>query len=216
MAGKKGAKSRPQARQAAQGNGTPGWVWMLGGFLPGLVLAVLVHLHHESEQGLSGASGGGGDDESAAQDAAEAGNDRPRFEFYELLSEMEVAVPDEPVTPRQRASDTPPDELTDDTTEPAETPDPLADPAEESEPGDDGSRYLVQAGSFQSHEDADSMKAHLAMMGVEAEIQSVEVDGGETWHRVRIGPFDDRERVEQLRQRLRSEDVDSILLRRRG
>ena len=77
-------------------------------------------------------------------------------------------------------------------------------------------QYVVQAGSFRSHDDADRLKARLALMGVEAEIQSVTIDGGGTWHRVRIGPLPDRSRVDRVRQRLEQEQVDSILLRVQG
>lgn len=200
-----GAKRKPPSRSSNTGR-APAWLLVLSGLLPGLFIAYLVHMHHERDGGVTEiASGGsaGGDD---AQQADE-GNGRPRFEFYELLSEMEVVVPDdsEPeVSPIPQGEDTPMP------TPEAETP---AEPAPEP---DADAQYMVQAGSFRSHEDADRLKARLALMGVQADIHSVEVNGGETWHRVRIGPFADRGRVEAIRGRLEEENVDSILLRMRG
>ena len=204
-----GARRKPQSRSSNTGR-APAWLLVLSGLLPGLFIAYLVHMHHERDGGVteiaSGSSAGDGDTQQTDE-----GNGRPRFEFYELLSEMEVVVPDES---EPEVSAVPPG---DDTPMPApdsETPAAPA-PQPESEPDDDA-QYMVQAGSFRSHEDADRLKARLALMGVQADIHSVEVDGGETWHRVRIGPFADRGRVEAIRGRLEDENVDSILLRMRG
>lgn len=198
----KGAQPRKK-----NGGSVPAWVWMLGGFLPGLFLAALVHLHHERADGLPAAGG-----ESLASRDAPAANSgvdedsRPRFEFYKLLSEMEVVVPDEPEEPRRRASATPATPST-----------PSRPPAEErAAPSESGVQYLVQAGSFQKHADADRLKARLALMGVEAKIQSVQIHGGETWHRVRIGPMADRGQMDAVRKRLEQEKVESILLRLQG
>ena len=202
-----GAKRKPHSRSSNTGR-APAWLLVLSGLLPGLFIAYLVHMHHERDGGVTEiASGGsaGGDD---AQQADE-GNGRPRFEFYELLSEMEVVVPDES---EPEVSAIPQGEDTPVPTPEAEAP---AEPAPERD-ADTDAQYMVQAGSFRSHEDADRLKARLALMGVQADIHSVEVDGGETWHRVRIGPFADRGRVEAIRGRLEEENVDSILLRMRG
>ena len=71
--------------------------------------------------------------------------------------------------------------------------------------------YLLQAGSFQQFNEADSLKARLALIGVEANIQSVEVNKTK-WHRVQIGPSNDRASLETLRKRLKSSQIDTILL----
>lgn len=212
------SRKKPAKKQTASG-GAPSWVMFGGGLLTGLFVALLVHLHHQDEQGLTGSSGGdpsstSADADSGDGDSGSSGN-QPRFEFYELLSEMEVVVPEE------RGED---DEAAPETGIGEAVPTPEAD-APSSESGSSGegddadadtTRYMVQAGSFRTHEDADRLKAELALIGVQARIQSVEVDGGETWHRVRVGPFDSRDEVETLRSRLQEEDLDSILLRLRG
>ncbi|MDN3516756.1 SPOR domain-containing protein [Aquisalimonas lutea] len=206
-----GARRKPQSRKAS--NQRPGaWVLFLSGLIPGLFVALLVHLHHANDGGLTGVTPAGQAGEQPRETGDRGGrDDQPRFEFYELLSEMEVVVPEESEgggggTPE--AAGAMPEATT--------APEPTDAPAEAGTPGDDGARYMVQAGSFRTHEDADRLKARLALIGVQAEIQSVEVDGGETWHRVRVGPFADRERVDSVRDRLQDEDVDSILLRLRG
>ena len=49
--------------------------------------------------------------------------------------------------------------------------------------------YLVQAGSFQNAEDAEKLKARLALGGFEASIVRVNIPEKGLWHRVRLGPF---------------------------
>ena len=49
--------------------------------------------------------------------------------------------------------------------------------------------YILQAGSFQKLVDADRHKAELALLGLEASINTVTVSG-KTFHRIELGPFD--------------------------
>lgn len=49
--------------------------------------------------------------------------------------------------------------------------------------------YFVQAGAFPNAEDADNLKARLALMGFEAAIQATDIPDKGTWHRVRLGPY---------------------------
>ncbi|MEX0730164.1 MAG: SPOR domain-containing protein [Aquisalimonadaceae bacterium] len=197
-----GRGAQPRKKRSNRGN-VPGWVWMLGGFLPGMFLAALVYQSHERTDRPPAAT-----DPLAAVDTTapdDSGDARPRFEFYKLLSEMEVVVPDEPEDLRRRSS-----------TEPTIPTTPSQPSESATQPGEPGVQYLVQAGSFRNHGDADRLKARLALLGVEAEIQSVQIHGGETWHRVRIGPLSDRSRVDAVRKRLEQEKVESILLRLQG
>ena len=50
------------------------------------------------------------------------------------------------------------------------------------------SKSILQVGSFQSAGEADSLKAQLAFLGLEASVKSALVKDT-TWHRVQIGPF---------------------------
>jgi len=49
-------------------------------------------------------------------------------------------------------------------------------------------KSILQVGSFHSVAEADSLKAQLAFLGLEASIKSAVVND-ETWHRVQLGPF---------------------------
>ena len=47
---------------------------------------------------------------------------------------------------------------------------------------------ILQVGSFQSAAEADSLKAKLAFLGLQAKVTSAVVND-DTWHRVQVGPF---------------------------
>ncbi len=111
---------------------------------------------------------------------------RPRFEFYTILPEMEVVVPDYKITgPSHRGV------------------------RQVEEKG----TYVLQAGSFRSAEQADGLKARLTLLGLEASIQTVTIGQNETWHRVRAGPYDDLGKLNDARIRLREHRIDTILLK---
>lgn len=62
----------------------------------------------------------------------------------------------------------------------------------------DSEQYYLQAGAFPSAEDADNLKARLALMGYESDIQTVDIPDKGIWHRVRLGPYkaDDLKKVQ--------------------
>ena len=63
-------------------------------------------------------------------------------------------------------------------------------------------QFWLQAGAFQHVEEADNVKAKLALLGVEAAIQAVELATQGTLYRVRIGPMRTQEELEATRKRL--------------
>ncbi|MFQ6005095.1 MAG: SPOR domain-containing protein, partial [Woeseia sp.] len=72
--------------------------------------------------------------------------------------------------------------------------------------------YVLQAGSFTRYEDADKRRAQLAMQGIESRIQRVTIDD-KTYHRVRIGPIDDLNKLNVIRNRLRQAQIDVLRIR---
>lgn len=108
----------------------------------------------------------------------------PEFDFYAILPEMEVKVP-------TWALDEMPDSGADDVEGP----------------------FVVQVGSFREYADADRVKATLALQGLDADIQRVVINGQDTWFRVRIGPFDEREALRDVRGRLAQNGMDYLLLK---
>ena len=70
-------------------------------------------------------------------------------------------------------------------------------------------QYVLQVGSFQNLSDAEKLKANLAFLGLEANIQHVTVNK-QAWHRVRTGPYRDRQQLFKNQKLLKQNDIDAI------
>jgi cell division protein FtsN len=115
---------------------------------------------------------------------------KPRFDFYNLLPEMEVIVPDEDIQGQATQEGV----------------------KQVEQPG----TYLLQAGSFRNRKQADQLRARLALLGLETSVQAVTVDNAQTWHRVRVGPFSNLQELNNARTLLKKNGVDAILIRLKG
>ena len=80
-------------------------------------------------------------------------------------------------------------------------------------PATPATRYFLQAGAFQNAADADNLKAQLAMLGVEAVIQTGEVADKGVFHRVRVGPFSAMDEVNRTRSLLAQNDIPATLVK---
>jgi cell division protein FtsN len=78
----------------------------------------------------------------------------------------------------------------------------------------DKAAYLLQAGAFKGQEDADNMKAKLALIGFEARIVTAEVNGT-TFYRVRVGPYAQLEDMNKVRSRLAENGIEASVVRQR-
>jgi len=72
--------------------------------------------------------------------------------------------------------------------------------------------YVLQAGSYRNFADADRVRVQLAKLGLDAKVQRVAVDT-DVWHRVRIGPVNDLERLNKMRAQLHAADFDALVIR---
>ena len=133
-------------------------------------------------QSLSAPVAGAVDNNGEAADAEEP---ERRFDFYDMLPNFEVIIPEQ-------------------------EPDVSADNQAQAvvSPG----VYVLQAGSFSEYNDADRRRAELALHGIESKIQRVTIDD-KTYHRVRIGPVDDLDELNVLRRRLRQAKIDVLRIR---
>lgn len=189
------AKRNSQAKMRPSGNGgggkqVPWWIWFLGGLFCGLGLSALVLMKQWAPQLR------GGEAQvvkpAAPADAPAANPDKPKYDFYSVLPEMEVVVPDAEV---KSAAATPP-------------------AADAQAAANATQRYMLQAGSFRTSADADALKARLTLMGVGAtvSVQKVNVNGTE-YFRVRIGPFADLHGVDAAKRSLEGNGINAIALR---
>ena len=163
----------------------------LAGLSIGLLIAFAVFLYHY--QGLlrgeapqisvhNAVQPAGTDAQSEAPEPA-AEPPAPTFDFYQILPNREVSMSEWEETPAADAVDPSADRL-----------------------------FILQVGSFKTTEAADQIKAKLALIGIEADVQRVVINGQDVVHRVRIGPFKSRQTFEETRQRLIANDLDFVVL----
>ncbi len=73
--------------------------------------------------------------------------------------------------------------------------------------------YFLQAGAFGSAGDADNQKAKLALLGFEAKVETVDIEGKGTMHRVRLGPYGRLDDINRVRATLTQNSVEASLIR---
>lgn len=73
--------------------------------------------------------------------------------------------------------------------------------------------FYLQAGAFQSAPDADNLKARLALLGMQASIQTTTLPERGIWHRVRIGPYGNVEELNRTRDTLKKNGIDTTLIK---
>ena len=137
--------------------------------------------------------------QGAGGNPASDGN-RPRFEFYQMLPGT-----DEPAVEQQsgQAAQRPPSQQEQSILPQASS--------EQSFPQQPSSteRYFLQAGSFQNENDAENLKAKLAMLGIQASIQAADVPAKGVWHRVRLGPYASTGDMDRIRASLQRSGIQS-------
>jgi len=76
----------------------------------------------------------------------------------------------------------------------------------------DNARYILQAGSFQTSSEAETVRAQLAMMGLLAQVEPAQINGN-TLYRVRMGPYDSASDLNNARTKLRRSGLPSMAIR---
>ena len=75
-------------------------------------------------------------------------------------------------------------------------------------------QFFLQAGSFRKQADADKVRAQIILLG-----QAVQVESGmvrdETWYRVLVGPFSNREQLTVAQKQLAGSGFNNLLLQQR-
>ena len=72
--------------------------------------------------------------------------------------------------------------------------------------------YFVQVGAYRSAAEAESQKARMALMGLDAKVSERE-QAGRTVYRVRLGPFEDKASAERLHSKLDGANIDNTIVR---
>ncbi len=179
----------------------PGYIWLLSGLAIGLFIAFIVYLDKQPENNKDFGSAVQAELEklkqptkkknsvatSSTSKAPVTGKKEPKFNFYTLLPELEVFIPESetrpPATTVKNKTSKPQNKVK--------------------------KQYILQVGSFQNLNDAKKLKANLAFLGLEAGIQHVTVNK-QAWHRVRTGPYQNKQQLYQKQKLLKQNDINSI------
>ena len=191
----------------------PGWIWLAAGIAVGVFVSLLVKLSSVPPSGNRPVAMPGekaiekekvaqavkAEREKAARERAadKAEKKTPddakpatRFDFYTLLPEREVIVPDREAMQQKNGTGT-----------------------AAQQPAANESLFL-QAGSFRSPQEADRRRAQILLLGLDARVESV-VANGDTWYRVHAGPFTSREKLTKAREQLSAEGIETLLLKQK-
>ena len=221
------AKKKPAPKRGASRNQPaakspiPGWLWLAIGLAVGAFIVFLMKLEPGKDDVKRVRP-----EQLKADKIAEANKTppspqqvKPKYDFYTLLPESEVIVPPEAVpekTPPVPAQPVTPAEAAKIDTARAQaalngqTPPPppaVVTPAATTQ-------FFLQAGSFRKQADADKVRAQIILLG-----QSVKVESGtvkdETWYRVLVGPFSNREQLNGAQKMLAGSGFSNLLLQQR-
>jgi len=110
---------------------------------------------------------------------------KPRFDFYTILPNMEVVIPEAEIEERRRLEGTGKGKV---------------------------GTFIIQIGSFKKMSQADTLKARLALLGIESSVQTIN-QSGTVWHRVKSGPHKSFLKVDRIQNKLHRNHMDSIIIK---
>lgn len=214
----------PTRRGGGEGFEIPWWLWIVVGTAFGIFVSFLVHLAQkpalpidapkapdkiakpiaeakpvEKSNAVDTATKAASD--SAAKNSADTAA-KPdetktvtKFDFYTLLPEREVIVPND--REAMRAAE-------------------KAKAATEQQPNAtiETEQLFLQVGSFRSAQEAERRRTQIKTLGLDAKVEEV-IANADTWYRVQAGPFTSREQLSKARDQLKAAGMESLLLRQK-
>jgi len=190
-------------------------VWVIAGLIIGIFAMSLLRLDPGNDA-IKRQQPVAESKKPAPKAKSESTSNKPKFEFYTLLSESEVIVPPEAL--------------------PEKTPPPPSKTEVEAAKKADAARaqaildgktppapvvkneakmqFYLQAGSFPDRSKAESVRAQLLLSGQDVHIEPGQV-ADKTWHRVLVGPFVSREQLAVAQKQLASNGFNNLLLQQR-
>ncbi|HET8610554.1 MAG TPA: SPOR domain-containing protein [Burkholderiales bacterium] len=148
-------------------------------------------------------------------------NGKSRFDFYQILSGNQETTPPPPPTQQQQQS----------TQQPAQQPQsaqrhpvqqqpvqpvqrqPVQTVAQTPPAHSGHGQFYLQAGAFRGGPEADNLKARLALLGIEADVQTATVPDQGVMHRVRIGPYSSADDANHARAQLSQNGIPTTVVK---
>jgi len=210
------AKRNSQAQRNGNSRQTPAWAMVLLGVALGAVgsLAVLYggkiptlrggkNLPQPNPEAVAPKES----EKALADETAKAAPPAPpknNYDFYSVLPEKEVVIPDSELSAKakaeqQRAKQQAQANAANNGTAPTTTP----------PPAPSGGRYMLQVTATSDASAADALKAKLTMLGFSAKVYTSTIDG-KTLHRVRLGPFATASETESSKRALAENSISAI------
>lgn len=209
-------KPRPPSPKARRRGGGSCGFWfvfgaVLGGFGVGLFLMLRTPIQAPPEAVAAAAA--------AKVEKAEAPKSAvpTRFSFHDILPELEVVVSEnelskpDPKKPEEKK----PEEKKPEEKKPEDKKAEVAKKPEDKKADAATGSYMLQVASLRTAADAERLKAELAMQGIQVKVQTVTVNGKDTYHRLQAGPYQGKQAVNDARTQLKTKGMDPIPIKLR-
>ena len=179
-------KTQAQRRSGESQSRGKGLRLYVAGVLTGVFLSFIGYLGTLPDPAVSAT-------ETGTPEQPEVVIQRPRFDFYTNLTQEGI----------------------DEVQEVQDTVEPAADVRKPPTATELPEPYLLQAGSFRQHDDAERRRAQLLLLGLEPIIEEIS-NGNGIWFRVYLGPFESRELMVRARSLTTNQNIETLLLKRGG
>ncbi len=209
------AKQNKQAFRERERSAWPAWVWLGIGVLLGLAISATVLIKDWAPmlrkknlpQPNAEATAPKESDQTVVDEASKKpATPKKSFDFYTVLPEMEVVIPDAELSAKARAEQQKQQQAMAQAQNPSSA---QPAPAATTPAADAAGHYVLMAGSYNDAKAADEAKAKLALLGIVAKVQSVSVNG-KTWNRVMVGPYANASDTEAAQKTLADAGVKAI------
>ena len=207
------AKRGKQAYRGGERRSWPAWIWLALGTAFGVVLSVVV-LYGGKLPTLRGKNlpqpnpdaTAPRESEQALADEAKKNPPKSNFDFYSVLPEKEVVIPDAELSAKAKAEQARAQQQA----AQAANGTPTAPAAPTSNPpAAGGGNYMLQVVATGDAKAAEEFKARLALLGFSAKVYTSTTDG-KTINRVRLGPYKTALETESAKKSLAENNINSF------
>lgn len=195
-----------KGKQAVRNGGLPAWLLVVAGIIVGGFGMWLIMRTGHMPISRPDAAPQATDADSGAGIAANPQTKESRYDFYSVLPEKEVVIPDAQLDAQAKAEQA--------RAQQAQANDTAKTDNTASTPASQQGSYLLLVGSFTTNAAAERRKAELALKGFRAHIEPVTVHD-QTLHRVLLGPYTSASKLEADKQQLADGGIRAIAMKKR-